>query len=72
MKLICLIPNEKIIGMHVIGRAHPTDTLSCDRLLSIVYDSLSIRSASCYSSTGMGADEMLQGFGVAIKMVRVF
>ncbi|KDO22925.1 glutathione-disulfide reductase [Saprolegnia parasitica CBS 223.65] len=35
MKLICVGPTEKIVGLHVIGR---------------------------------GADEMLQGFGVAIKM----
>jgi len=35
MKLICLLPNEKVIGLHMIGR---------------------------------GVDEMLQGFGVAIKM----
>eukprot|EP00163_Fabomonas_tropica_P003139 TRINITY_DN1261_c0_g1_i11.p3 TRINITY_DN1261_c0_g1~~TRINITY_DN1261_c0_g1_i11.p3 ORF type:complete len:151 (+),score=44.97 TRINITY_DN1261_c0_g1_i11:619-1071(+) len=35
MKLICTLPDEKIVGLHVIGD---------------------------------GADEMLQGFGVAIKM----
>ena len=35
MKLICVGPTEKIVGLHVIGR---------------------------------GADEMLQGFGVAIKV----
>jgi len=35
MKLICVLPDEKIVGLHVIG---------------------------------IGADEMLQGFGVAIKM----
>jgi glutathione reductase (NADPH) len=35
MKLICLLPTEKVIGLHIIG---------------------------------MGSDEMLQGFGVAIKM----
>jgi glutathione reductase (NADPH) len=35
MKLICLLPNEKVIGLHMIG---------------------------------LGCDEILQGFGVAIKM----
>jgi glutathione reductase (NADPH) len=35
MKLICLLPTEKVIGLHIIGT---------------------------------GSDEMLQGFGVAIKM----
>ncbi|XP_003383104.1 PREDICTED: glutathione reductase, mitochondrial-like [Amphimedon queenslandica] len=35
MKLICVLPDEKIVGLHIIG---------------------------------MGSDEMLQGFGVAIKM----
>jgi len=35
MKLVCLLPEEKIIALHVIG---------------------------------MGADEMLQGFGIALKM----
>lgn len=35
MKLVCLGPEEKVVGLHVIG---------------------------------MGADEMLQGFGVAMKM----
>lgn len=35
MKLVCLLPNEKILGLHTIG---------------------------------IGSDEMLQGFGVAIKM----
>jgi glutathione reductase (NADPH) len=35
MKLVCVGPEEKIVGLHVIGQ---------------------------------GADEMLQGFGVAVKM----
>lgn len=35
MKLVCLLPSEKVIGVHLIG---------------------------------MGSDEMLQGFGVAVKM----
>jgi pyruvate/2-oxoglutarate dehydrogenase complex dihydrolipoamide dehydrogenase (E3) component len=35
MKLVCLLPEEKVVGLHVIGR---------------------------------GADEMVQGFGVAVKM----
>merc|ERR1711920_1112936 len=35
MKLICMGPNEQVVGLHVIG---------------------------------MGADEMLQGFGIALKM----
>nr|AZL94596.1 thioredoxin-disufide reductase [Nephromyces sp. MMRI] len=35
IKMICLLPEEKVIGLHIIG---------------------------------MGSDEMLQGFGVAIKM----
>nr|BAA93433.1 glutathione reductase [Physarum polycephalum] len=35
MKLVCLLPEEKVLGLHVIGR---------------------------------GADEMVQGFGVAVKM----
>ena len=35
MKLVCLLPEEKVVGLHVIG---------------------------------MGADEMLQGFAVAMKM----
>ncbi len=35
MKLVCLLPEEKVIGVHVIGK---------------------------------GADEMMQGFAVAVKM----
>ena len=35
MKVICVGPEERVVGMHVVG---------------------------------MGADEMLQGFGVAVKM----
>lgn len=35
MKLVCLLPTEKVIGVHIIGK---------------------------------GADEMLQGFGVAVRM----
>lgn len=35
MKLVCELPSEKVVGLHMIG---------------------------------LGCDEMLQGFGVAIKM----
>ena len=35
MKLVCLLPDERVVGLHTIG---------------------------------MGSDEMLQGFGVAMKM----
>lgn len=35
MKLVCLLPEEKVLGVHIIGR---------------------------------GADEMIQGFSVAVKM----
>lgn len=45
------------------------DSYECplDILMNVFMNISSIRSY-CYD-TGMGADEMLQGFGVAIKMV---
>lgn len=57
-KLICEGPQERVVGLHMIGEKGSSLLLSSFPWLRILL----------VSSEGMGSDEVLQGFGVALKM----
>jgi len=72
MKLVCLLPDEKVVGLHSIG-ASATDTPPAPNPPSPppLFSSPPAHPHVCMqfsTSSGMGSDELLQGFGVAMKM----
>lgn len=67
MKLVTLLPTERVVGLHCIGKIQhkdhdPEATILhfCSRLLSSFNHLLLL--------LGLGSDELLQGFAVAMKM----
>ena len=59
---VCVGKEERVVGVHLIG----TTTL---HTIFDIFNFVSIN-IYCYNtnSSGMGSDEMLQGFAVAVKM----
>ena len=59
MKLVTLLPDETIVGIHMVGKNHNRVVVFCklyltDYILCVIL--------------GAGCDEALQGFAVALKM----